>query len=304
MSQELPSQGPDPEQPGAAGPYGAPGSKAPGPYGAPDPYGAPGRGAAGASGPQGTSAPYGAGGYTGGTGQFGPPQYAGPGRPGFPPPPVRTSTTGPKVMTFVGIGLLLIAAAVLIAGIVQVAATVSRFSDEPSRSSHSLDYVRLPGSLSFTGEAGEEYAIVVNSTSSRTIDLDDVEVTAPDGLPVDLSTSSVNFENSTPGSENHVRAVTFTAPLDGTYSATVTGRSAGLSGSMTAVDADEIASIIGRTAVAVVAIVGSALLGVLGLGLTIGGGVWWKSRSNARKRTSTWPTGPGAPPPTYGQYSG
>ena len=296
MSHELPPQGPGPEQPGPAGPYGAPGPTTPGPYGAPPPYRAPGHGA---PGPHGASVPY-ATGSTNTSGQFGSPQYGAPGRPGFPPPPVRTSTTGPKVMTFVGIGLLIIAAAVLIAGIVQIVSTVSRFSDEPSRSSHSLDYVRLPGSLSFTGEAGEEYAIVVNSTSGRTIDLDDVEVTGPDGRPVDLSISSVNFENSTPGSETHLRAITFTAPLDGTYSTTVTGSSADLPGTLTAVDADEIASVIGRAALAVVAIVAAALLGVLGVGLTIGGGIWWHSRSTARKRA--WTGGPGAPPPAYGQY--
>ena len=212
-------------------------------------------------------------------------------------------------MTFIGIGLILVSIIALIAGIVQVASALSRFTDEPSASSHALDYVRLPGSVSFTAEDGEEYAIVVTSTSNRTINLADVVVLSPDGRPVALSTSSLNFDTSTYDSDTQVRALTFTAPADGVYTASVMGASADLPGSLTAVNASELTKIFGRTALGVVSIVGSALTGVVGLGLAIGGGVWWSSRSKAQKRASTWPPGspggppPGAPPPGYRPYA-
>lgn len=263
MSQEHPQRQPEPERPGTSGPSGA------GPYGPPPPQGPPAYYA---------TAPY-------------------PARQSYPQRPPATSTTGPKVMTFIGIGLILVAIAALIAGIVQVATAVSRFADEPSGSSPALDYVQLPGSLSFTGDDGEEYAVVVVSTSTRTIDLDDVVVTAPGGRSVDLDTASLNFENSTYDSHTDVRALTFTAPVDGVYTATVTGGSADLPGSLTAVDASELAKVFGRTALGVVTIVASALCGVLGLGLAIGGAIWWNSRSKARQRAASWPAGPAGPPP-------
>ena len=207
-------------------------------------------------------------------------------------------------MTFIGIGLLLVSIAALIAGIIQVASAISRFADDPSGSSPSLDNVQLPGSLIFTGEDGEEYALVVTSTSSRTIDLDDVVVTGPGGRAVDLNTTSFNVENTTDSSSTDVRALTFTAPEDGLYTASVTGSSADLPGNLTAVNASELAAVFGRTALGVMTIVISGLCGIVGLGLTIGGGIWWNVRSKARQRAASWPQGPGPaappPPPPYG----
>lgn len=203
-------------------------------------------------------------------------------------------------MTFIGIGLILVAIAALIAGIVQVATAVSRFTDEPSASSPALDYARLPDSLTFRGSAGEEYAIVVTSTSHPTIDLNDVEVTAPDGRTLGLSTKSMTFDNTTSNSQTQVRAVTFTAPDDGVYTARVTGDSADRPGSLTALNASELAKFFGHTALGVVVIVGAVLCGVLGLGLTIAGAIWWNVRRKARTRSGH--SGPGMPP-VYGQLS-
>ena len=197
-------------------------------------------------------------------------------------------------MTFIGIALLLVAVAALVAGIVQVASAVTRFTDGPP-GSYGLDSVRLPGSLSFTGEDGEEYAIVVTSTSPGTINLDDVTVTDPDGRRLALSISSLNFENTEGDSHTQVRALTFFAPVDGIYNASVKGSSAGLSGYLTAVSADELTRVFGGTALGLVSIAGSALCGTLGLGLTIGGGIWWNSRNRAKRRTASWPQAPGAP---------
>lgn len=310
MSHEFPPPPqPEPEHPGTPGASGAAGSSA-----TPGPYGPPGSGPAAsgqAAGQQGTPGQYGAAGQYERPAQYGTPgQYAAPGPygapPGYPQRPVATSTTGAKVMTFIGIGLILVAIAALIAGIVQVATSVSRFTDTPSGSSPALDYVQLPGELSFTADDGEEYAIVVTSTSSRTIDLDDVVVAAPDGTSVPLSTSSLNFENSTYDSHTDVRALTFTAPEDGVYTVLVIGSSADLPGSMTAVNASELGKVIGRTALGVVSIVVSGLCGTLGLGLAIGGGIWWNTRSKAGRRAAPWPPAPGSPPPPppppYGTY--
>lgn len=206
-------------------------------------------------------------------------------------------------MTFIGLGLILIAVVALIAGIVQVATAVSRFVDEPSGSSRGTATVQLPGSLTFLGDDDERYAVVVTSTSTRTIDLDDVVVTGPDGRSVTLATSSLNFQNSTDDSSTDVRALTFIAPEDGIYTATVTGGSADLPGSLTAVNASELATAFGRTAVGVVTIIVSAMCGVVGLGLAIGGGIWWNMRRKARARAGSGPLpGPGAPP-VYGQMS-
>ncbi|SDC23008.1 hypothetical protein SAMN05216410_1433 [Sanguibacter gelidistatuariae] len=279
MSQPYPGQ----QQPN---PFGAPGPGVPGPGGQAGPYGQPG--------------PY-------GPGPYGPGPYGQPGLYGQPPVPSRppaTSTTGPKVMTFIGIGLILVAVAALIVGITQVAGAISGVTN-PANSPYALAHATLPGSLEFHGGAGEDYALLYTTTSAGSIDVNDLEVIGPDGAKIDVSLSSFTFDKNTTNSQSSSRAATFTAPEDGVYTVSVTGGSADASGSIAVVNASELATIFGKTAIGVVFIVGAALCGVLGLGLTIAGAIWWNLRRKARAQlgqAGRWPTGP-TPPAAHGPLS-
>lgn len=246
----------------------------------PQPYGAP------------HGAPYG-------------PSYGGPGQGGGPGQyplqrfPVRqppTSTTGPKIMTFIGAGLLVVALITLAIGLQQVTRGLAD-------SSLAIAHSRAPGPLEFDAEAGRSYALVVTSTSARQIRMSDVTVVGPDGATATLSTTSFNASSSSSTSQTTSDAATFTTAESGKHTVSLNGTSTDAPGSLAILDASQLAGYLGGLAISALLIIGSSIVAFTAGLLALAGGIWWGVRHSAGKRST-----PGAPvgpygPPTHGYHS-
>lgn len=192
--------------------------------------------------------PYGqpAYGQPGGTGRQNP--YGSPGV-GVMPPRRHRSTTGPKIMTFTGIALIVAAIVVAVLAI----RSVIGFAESVDLTDISTNGTQI------TAEAGEEWALYYTGGSNTTTSC---TVIAPSGDRVDLTTPGAQI--SVQGYELGAR---FTTDVAGTYmigcnGPTLVGEDIG---------AGQIFGSVGG-------ILFGVFGGLLGVGLTIAGGVWWASR--------------------------
>lgn len=211
--------------------------------------------------------------------------------------PRRISTTGPAWMTWIGIVFLAATVAIAIA-------TVSLFLS------------LLPtGVLNPDGSTGDDVVASIDAGSSTSIDLDgdasyslllvrptdessgslsgDVAIIAPDGT---TSVADRAPAVSTRVSGGQLTAASFTAfrtTDDGEYTITVPAATDDEPTSVLIVEDGETLPFIGGVFGAIGGVFAAIITGMIGLGLTIGGGLWWRSRRAAR-RAQTTPT-PGYP---------
>jgi len=204
--------------------------------------------------------------------------------PPVPSRPVRTSTTGPAVLTIIG-AICLVAAIVAtvfavrtFVGIVPLHVLDSR--GDPG--SAALGVTDVPGAATLDLDAGwyDIYAVVPMARFS-TPDVT-VQVTGPDGTPVDLQSPTVASTTSLGGSSaNAISSFQVTDP--GQYTLTATDATS-TDTRVIVVRGKPTTAFLGSVAGVVVGMFLAIGLGVVGLGLTIGGGVWWGNRARARKR--------------------
>lgn len=198
----------------------------------------------------------------------------------------RPSTTGPAWMTWIGV--ILIAASIALAG-----PTVFLFAS------------LLPtGILNRDGTPGDDVVASIDAGSNATVELDedtsysillvrpadesagvlsaDIAITAPDG------TSSVADRApavSTRVSGGQATAASFTAfrtGSEGDYLITVPAATDDEPTSVLIVEDGDTLPFVGGVLGSIGGVFGALLLGIPGLGLTIGGAIWWRSRRRAR----------------------
>ncbi len=207
----------------------------------------------------------------------------------YPPPyqpvprPVSTSTTGPKVLTFIGIAVLVLSIGMGVGGGVLIASGVSSAEE----SDRDIDTVAIA-----TIQPGQTETVELDSRTSYTLRIETdgsvgsssrPTVTDPDGDSLMVSTSSGT--SSSREADESLRGWRFTSQQAGRYE--ITAASGGPTLQLVqSVDLD--ALIDGFTGVLGAVgggflITGALMLGAVGLGLLIGGIVWWSARSkNAR----------------------
>ena len=194
--------------------------------------------------------------------------------PYLPPPVVRplsTSTKGAKILTFMGIGLLVLMLAAGVGGGFLFASGVSQAQEEEY-----VDEVVLPGETATVRlAAGTSYTL--RSVRSYRSTVDWPTVTDPAGIPVKVrtvsssSTSGWRFRSSTAGSYQ-IAASPYGSPLE-----------------LSRTDPPGIASTVGG----VFTLMTATFLGLIAVGMIIGGGIWWSARAkNARRAVPTAQTQP------------
>lgn len=227
------------------------------------------------------------------------------------PLPVKTSTTGPKILTGVGV-LMVIAALAVVALVVRLFLSVLPTGIVGADGAPGADAVggtEVPGSVTLDLPASSAFAIYLARPSGSTgVQLSDmVSVTGPDGQEA--------FPGITPSGSVDVRGVSahdvysFRTSDAGEYTVTAP--------ELTEPDAVEWATIIIAPTKEVPAFLGGVLgslagvfvaigLGMVGLIVTIIGAIWWYTRSKDRRRVAgggygspglAGPPGPVGPPP-------
>ncbi|RUQ98277.1 hypothetical protein [Labedella endophytica] len=209
--------------------------------------------------------------------------------------PRRISTTGPAWLTWIGIVLLVATVAIAIG-------TVSLFAS------------LLPtGILSRDGSVGDDVVASVDAGSSTSVDLDgdtsyslllvrpsdessgaltgDIALIAPDGT---TSVADRAPAVSTRVNGGQLTAASFTAfrtTDEGAYTITVPAATDDEPTSVLIVEDGETLPFVGGVLGSIGGVFAALITGFLGLGLTIGGGLWWRSRRAAR-RASAAPASP------------
>lgn len=188
-----------------------------------------------------------------GQGGHGPRNPYGPGD-GVMPPRNPRSTRGPKILTFVGLGVL----AVGVVAIILAAVSIGRFVQD-------ADFRSVgPAGTQIQAEAGEEWALYASGSETPQSDTQACGVVGPDGAEVRLTAPGTDVTVN-----DYARGHTFTTDQAGTYTVTCNG-SAYVGSDLSGGD--------------VFAAAGGIILGVLGsivgFVLAIIGVIWWIARRN------------------------
>lgn len=205
----------------------------------------------------------------------------------WPAPPQKTSTTGPMVMTIVGIVLSVIALVLVIVGIVRFADTVSEDALDLRGSDRDDIMVRtdIPEPATFVADESTTYAVLFFGSPQDEVDVDDLTVTGPRGEDVGLVATHMSYSSSSPRTTTTYLA-TFETDEAGTYTVTVDGPSAEVDGELAVTDDEVVVDLVLGAVSGVLLIIAGALTGAVGLGLGIGGAVWWiVRRKTARTLT-------------------
>ncbi|ACZ21676.1 hypothetical protein Sked_17490 [Sanguibacter keddieii DSM 10542] len=209
----------------------------------------------------------------------------------------KTSTTGGRVLTLLGVLALVVATVLLIIGIRSIADVVA---DPLDGGPGSIVIARGEAGqpLELDAEAGRTYSLVsIDRTSGRTMP-SSTEVTAPDGSPTRVVPEDDSTDLDLNGA-SVTRFASFTAGPAGTYTIDVVS-SQTRSWDVAVVDPSAVEGLARDIGVGVVLVVAGVLGGLLGLALTVAGAIWWGvRRSNQKKVAASSASGYGYPPPGY-----
>ncbi|WP_448630926.1 hypothetical protein [Cellulomonas soli] len=205
-------------------------------------------------------------------------------------PARSTSLTGPIWLTASGAVVLLVALAIGVGTVLLLVRTASSgvvtMGGQPGE--QVVAELDAPGTGTVELEAGERYAVHLVTSASMTDDADllgEVQLTSPSGQSIVVDASPSVHMETTMGSWHAESVAAFTAPEDGVYDVTVP--SADVDDARVLIAPDKafgsfFAGIFGSV-LGVFAAIG---LGLLGLGLTIGGIIWWVMRARARREAT------------------
>lgn len=270
-SQPQPYPGPPPGQPYAGPPSSgqpSPGQPYPG-----QPY--PGQPYPGQPYAAGATVPYG--------------PYGGP-PPGVPPRPVKTSLAGPITLTAVGV-FLVVATIVVAFFVVRTFVSIvplGVLDGSGNPGSSSLASTDAPGTTTATLEPGYYDLYLVVPASERYANLEGTaQLTGPDGELVTAEPPGVNG-NASMGGSRAFTVAGFRVESAGEYTLTVPAASSD-DALVVLVEGHDVAGFVSGLLGTVGGVFVAIGLGVVGLGLTVGGVIWWVVRAKARRRSLAGP---------------
>ncbi len=204
------------------------------------------------------------------------------------PRPLSTSTTAPKVLTFIGIAVLVLSIGIGVGGGLLIASGVRTLDDNLREIDSKVDAAAIA-----TVEPGQTETVTLSPSASYTLlrETDDLTgtgappvVTDPTGLPVAVTTST--YTSSSWDTHEALTGWRFRSREAGPYEITAAADSP----TLRLAPGVEIDTVVDGATGAARAVGGGLLvatgmgLGTVGVGLVIGGGVWWSVRSkNARR---------------------
>lgn len=220
--------------------------------------------------------------------------------PPRPVPPRPVSTTGPAWMTWIGV-VLLIGATVIAVWTVFLFVSllpVGVLNADGSPGDRVIASGEEESTIEVDLDARTQYALLlVRPEGPRDAHLSrNVMVTAPDG--------STFPSNRIPGFTVHVSGggkegdtvTAFRTSEAGRYTLDLPSGVGTEPGSLFLVEDTQPLAFVGGVFGSIGGVFAAILLGIIGLGLTIGGAVWWRSRRKARAAALS-PAAPTTPPP-------
>ncbi len=214
-------------------------------------------------------------------------------QPGFPYPPLQQpnrpmSTRGPKILTFVGGGVLTLAIVALVLAIIGLVSLVPTgivdSRGEPGADSLLSLETTEPALLDSVGDV--TYNLWEVTFGVSIMSPSDVEVTGPDGEDVLVRNPSVSSHSTVNGVQSRTFGE-FSAAEPGAYLVTITpvggARADGFERVIVSYAAGFegfFADVLGTTALMIMGIGG----GIVGFGLTIAGIIWWGVARNRNRR--------------------
>lgn len=206
-------------------------------------------------------------------------------------PVPQTRTRGPRALTLTGVALCVLAAAVaVLAGrlFVEVLPTgVLTREGEPG--SAVVGVVPAPGSADVVLEEGR-YAVwlateePVGEGEAGVLE-DEIAVTAPDGVAVDVHDGGVQGTVSFAGIGAHTVA-TFETPAEGRYSVVAPTVGSAADARLLVVPATDFPGFFSGLLGTIGATFLAVALAAVGVGLAVGGGLVWASRRTALRRSA------------------
>ncbi|MGC5628132.1 hypothetical protein ACPYO6_07775 [Georgenia sp. Z1344] len=173
---------------------------------------------------------------------------------GVMPGRTQRSTTGPKIVTFIGLGLIVLAIAAIIFAVGRIGGLVS-----------DADFTTVgPGGAQIEAEAGEEWALYATNSENPEAQTQTCQVSGPDGAQVSLDDPSTDITVN-----DYSLGHRFTTDQAGTYTVTC-NESAFVGHNVSG----------GEIAAPIVGIIGGILGGILGVIMLIIGVIWWIARRN------------------------
>ncbi|MEP7763950.1 hypothetical protein [Sanguibacter sp. 25GB23B1] len=206
-----------------------------------------------------------------------------PRQPPTPTRPADTSTRGPAIMTTVGVVLVVLALVLVVVGIVRLTDTVSEDALDVHDGRWAAVEARedIPDPVELAAEEDTTYAVLFIGRTGDEVEVRDLAVVGPRGEDVDLDATQVGYTFSTSRTTTHV--ATFDTDEEGTYTLTVEGPSASASGDLAILDDDLVVGLVVGAVSGLVLLGAGILTGLVGLGLGIGGAVWWSMRRSAAR---------------------
>jgi hypothetical protein len=201
-----------------------------------------------------------------------------------PRPPLRTSTTGAKWLTFTGIALLVIAFAAGITAVVKFISMVpvGIINMDGTTGDRVLVAVQPGETGTAVLDANSIYQVwwITSDPSVTQSQIGTPRVNAPDGTPVSLAPAFVSCSASM-GAQHGRCGWQFTTAAAGTY--TITAIQGKPDVTIAVAPGTNFAGFFGGVALTILAWFVAIGGGLLGAGMTIGGAIWWHARKkNAR----------------------
>lgn len=227
--------------------------------------------------------PYGQAPY-GGQPAYGPPPFSPYGAP-RPARPRPTSTKGPKITFFIGVGALIATIALGVVSAVTFWNTlptdILRLDGSPG--SDVLDIVQVPGTAEVALPEAREYTLYLVTRAGTSTTLDgEIVVTAPDGADVDVESNAVS--STVTMRSTHAEAIgVVAADAPGTYLVDTPATTDGSDAALYVVESVGFGSFMGGIFGTVAAGIAAVFLGMAALALLVTGGIMWGvRRGNAR----------------------
>ncbi|WP_147918904.1 hypothetical protein [Ruania zhangjianzhongii] len=223
----------------------------------------------------------------------------------YSPLPVQTSTKGPKILTAVGVLLLLAAIAVIVL-VVRLFLSVlptGIIAADGAPGPDAAGGTEVPGTVTLSLPAQTTYAVYLAHPSSvdGLLLSDRITVTGPDGQAASPAATPSGTTTSNGVSASDVSS--FRTGAAGDYTVTVPeleDPDATPWATVIVTESDNIPGFIGGVFGTIAGVFVAIGLGLAGLTVTIIGVIWWYTRRQNRRRVEAG--GPNPPPP--GQYPG
>ncbi|UFU02713.1 hypothetical protein LQF12_14675 [Ruania suaedae] len=213
----------------------------------------------------------------------------------YPALPVKTSTTGPKILTFAGAFALLVtvAVAVLVVRLFLSVVPLGVVAADGAPGPDAVGGTEVPGSVSVELAADTTYVVYLAAPTGSEAELaGDVTVTDPAGAEVPRIPGPAS--TSTRDGVTAEDVYTFRAGAAGEYTVAapaLADPSASASASIVVAQGHDMPGFFAGLFGTIFGVFLAIGLGMVGLGMTVAGGIWWYVR-RSRRRLS-----PGAPPP-------